>query len=133
MAWLAMVLAAAASAAAQDVDVGTGDWSAIPPVEAAGQYRMGDAQMDRIDRIAADGGCRVEGLARSAVDLRVPFVIRFGTGGAAEQVVLRDLGCPQLERLLGLVVLQLVGAGEYRAPSPGSEGWYRGEISYANR
>ena len=122
-----------AAAGAQNVDVGTGDWSAIPEVQPRGLVRMADAQMDLIESVGASGRCNVPGLGREAVDLMVPFLIRFNSEGSVERIIMRDLSCPELEVALGAAVVHLARANEYRLRSGSPAGWYRSEISFANR
>ncbi len=119
--------------AAQSVDVGTGDWSEIPSVQPRGQVRMADAQMDLIESIAASGRCNVPGLEATAVNIKVPFLIRFDGQGGVDRIVLRDLNCPDLEVTLGAAVVHLARANEYRPRGSQPSGWYRSEISFANR
>jgi len=96
--------------------------------------RMSDQLMDRIEQIAAERVCsNVEGLGPTAVDISVPFMIRYKQDGTVEHIVLKHLGCPALETTLGATVLQMARAGQYRPAELGRDGWYRGEISFANR
>lgn len=120
------------AAVAQPVDVGSGDWSAFPELEKRGELRMTDGSMDIIERIAGTGQCTVPGLSGSSVDINVPFIVRYDREGAIEQIVLRELGCPELEVVLGAAVLEMTRAGEYRRAAS-SDGWHRGEISFANQ
>ena len=129
----ALALSAAPAAAQINVDVGTGDWSAIPQVQPRGTLRMADAQMDAIERIAEQGRCNVPGLTRQAVDISVPFLIRYGANGQVERIVLQDLRCPDLEVALGAAVLHLARADEYRPRGNMVPGWYRSEIGFANQ
>jgi hypothetical protein len=88
--------------------------------------------MDAIERIAEVRRCNVAGLRPEAVDISVPFLIRYGADGAVERIVLQDLDCPELEVALGAAVLHLARADEYR-PRNVVPGWYRSEIGFANR
>ena len=130
---VALAFTATSAAAQTTVDVGTGDWSRIPAVQPRGQLRMADAQMDLIEQIAAQGRCRVAGLSREAVDINVPFLIRYGANGSVERIVLQDLQCPELEVALGAAVLHLARADEYRPRGNTIPGWYRSEIAFANQ
>ncbi len=130
---LALAFCASSAGAQTTVDVGTGDWSAIQEVRPRGFMRMADAQMDLIEQVAAQGRCNVPGLGRQAVDISVPFLIRYGANGAVEQIVLRDLHCPELEVALGAAVLHLARADEYRPRGATVPGWYRSEIGFANQ
>lgn len=125
------LLCSAAAAGAQAVDAGRGDWDRFPAAQDSGRRYLSAAAMDRIEEIARQGACRVPGLRRYPVDLSVPFVLRFNAAGSVERIVVRDLGCPELERLLGGALQEMAAAGEYR-PTRGP-GWYRSSIEFANR
>ncbi len=130
---VAVAMAAAPAAAQTTVDVGTGDWSRIPEVRPRGHMQMADAQMDMIEQVAGQGRCNVPGLGARAVDISVPFLIRYGANGTVERIVLQDLRCPELEVALGAAVLHLARADEYRPRGHTVPGWYRSEIAFANQ
>ena len=130
---MALAFSAVPAAAQTTVDVGTGDWSRIPEVRPRGNLRMADAQMDLIEQIAQQGHCSVPGLSAQAVDISVPFLIRYAANGAIERIVLQDLHCPDLEVALGAAVLHLARADEYRPRGNTLPGWYRSEIAFANQ
>ena len=127
----AVALICSAAAGAQTVDVGTGNWDRFPEARRAGTLYLSNATMDAIEALGREQACRVNGLSRNSVSLNVPFVIRFDAAGRPERIVLRDLGCPALERLLAQSLQGLAGAGEFRPT--GGAGWYRSTIQYANR
>ena len=130
---IAAAISATSAAAQTTVDVGTGDWSRIPEVQPRGQLRMADAQMDAIEQIAEQRRCNVPGLSPQAVDISVPFLIRYGANGSVERIVLQDLRCPELEVALGAAVLHLARADEYRPRGNTIPGWYRSQIAFANQ
>jgi hypothetical protein len=116
-------LLAGSAAVAQPVDVGTGDWENLPEARQTGQNRMGSAVAAAVEAIARKGSCQVPGLGRRRVDISVPFTMKFQSSRRVEQIVLRDVGCPELETLLGRVVQRLAAEGDFLAP--GEPGWYR--------
>jgi hypothetical protein len=128
-----LALAASPAAAQTTVDVGTGDWSRIPQVQPRGHLQMADAQMDLIEQIAQRGRCSVPGLTARGVDISVPFLIHYGANGTVDQIILKDLHCPELEVALGAAVLHLARADEYRPRGNVVPGWYRSEIGFANQ
>ena len=127
----AMIMAS--SAQAQIVQVGQGDWSSVPAIQARGQLRLGDTMLARLHDLGAQQVCNVRGLSRRLVDLTVPFVIRFTPQGEVEQIVVRNTGCPQLESIVAGAVLQMARAGEYRPTGENLERWYRSELSFVSR
>lgn len=127
------LLAASATAGAQSVEVASGNWSNIPVAVARGQMRMTGEMMERMHQLAAQSSCEVRGFTRTNIEMTVPFLIRFTPDGTVERVVVRRLGCPQLESMLGSIVLQLAQAGEYRPTGENEERWYRSELSFVSR
>ena len=127
---LGLFLAAAGTANAQSVEVGEGDWSALPVIERRGLIQMPGIVVDRLHKLARETDCSVRGFKPSAIDLSVPFVISFTAEGAVDRIVLRDMKCPQLETALGNVLLQMALAGEYRRGRGGAARWYRSELSF---
>lgn len=128
---LAIALFCSAAAGAQTVDVGRGDWQRFPEAGRSGRLYLSNGAMDAIEALGRQQACQVPGLGRSAVDINVPFVLRFDASGRVERIVLRDLGCPALEQVLAHSLQGLASAGEFR-PTRGA-GWHRSTIQYANR
>ena len=125
------LLGCAAPAGAQAVEVGRADWDRFPAAQASGRRYLSVETMDAIETLARDGDCRLPGLRPRQVRLDVPFALRFDASGRVERIILNDLGCPDLERLLGQAVQEMALAGEYR-PTRGA-GWYRSSVQFANR
>jgi hypothetical protein len=114
---------AGSAAYAQPVDVGTGDWSTLPEARQRGQIAVGGAVATAIEVMARERKCNVPGMGPRRVDLSVPFTLKFNSPRQVERIVIRDLGCPELETLLGRVVQRLASEGEFIAGS--TPGWYR--------
>jgi hypothetical protein len=115
-------LLAGSAVQAQPVDVGTGDWSKLPEARRTGLSNIGTATADAVEELGRKGTCRVPGLGPRRVDISVPFALKF-RGSRVEQIVLRDVGCPELETLLGRVVQRLAAQEEFVANK--GPGWYR--------
>jgi hypothetical protein len=129
------LLAAAAAlplgaAQAQSVETGTGDWSAMPELQQRNEYFMSDQSMDEIEDVGRRQVCQVPGLSGVGVSLDVPFAVKFDPNGAAQRIVVRDMGCHDLEMVLGRVLAQLTNAGEYRPTGASRNGWYRSTLSF---
>lgn len=130
---LSLFLAASGTAQGQSVEIGTGDWSEVPAIQPRGNMHVTARIMDRLHRIAAESRCTVQGFTRRRIAMTVPFVIRFTPQGAVERIILRDLSCPQLESVLGAVLLQMAHAGAYRPTGENRERWYRSELSFQSQ
>jgi hypothetical protein len=128
-----LMLLGSAGASAQSVEVGTGDWTDLPWVYQEGHFRMTAAMVDRVHEIARQGTCTVPGMTARRLDLTVPVIIQFGAGNSVERLVVKNMGCPQLESIIGGVALQLAQRGDYRPSGENEAGWYRTEISFLSR
>ena len=110
------------------VQTARGDWSQVPRALTRGRDYVNETTIEQIERVARSGACNVPGLHARRLNLAVPFVIKFSARGTLEQVVVRDLDCAPLERIVGRVVMLLAQQGEYRPTGENQEGWYRGEF-----
>jgi len=125
-------LAGSAALAATPISVAGGDWSDIPRIEQAGKLRISDSSIEQMEA-AAIGECKLRGQTERHVDLTIPFLVRFSQAGELQQVVVRRMNCPTIERVAGSALLTMAQGGEYRPTGENLEGWYRGEISFVSR
>ena len=124
----AALLAGSFQASATTVEVATGDWSNIPWAERrAFNIISGDA-VERIHKSFADGSCKLRGQTRDRINLRVPFLMKFAPDGSVERIVVRKLGCPAVESVLGSSLLRQVKSGDYKATGQNDALWYRSEV-----
>ena len=126
----ALLTLAASPAAAQIVESADGTWESLPLIAARGDYNMGPGAIDRIQRLAHDRTCNVPGLGPRRIDLTIPIALQFDSAGALQRIVVRRMGCPQLDSVMGGVALDLARRGEYRPTGENQTGWYRSEISF---
>lgn len=131
MRWIVLGAGAALAAtplAAQQVSVGTGDWSNIPTVISRGHVAATPRVVDDIAAAAVSGSCT--SVARDArhVNLSVPFLIEFSGKGEVQSIIVQKLGCPKVESLVGGTLLQMAKEGEYRPTGANEIGWYRGQF-----
>jgi len=126
-------LMSAAQPAEPSVEVAGGDWSSIPRMAAQGDNYISKFAIERVQEIFSGNSCTIRGQSRNKLDLTVPFLVQFDPGGAPQRIIVRKVGCPQLETLLGGVVLHLVKRGEYRPTGENLAGWYQSDVSFALR
>ena len=131
MKWIAAFATLAAIAtplAAQQVSVGTGDWSNIPPVISRGHVAATPRTVDDIAAAAVNNSCTSIARDLRHVNLSVPFLIEFSGKGEVQSIVVQKLGCPKVESLVGGTLLQMAKEGEYRPTGANEIGWYRGQF-----
>ena len=121
----------AQSALAQSVEVAEGDWSAIPAAGLAdGPAYISEKSMSRIDRLLAEGKCPSVG-NRKYVNMNVPILVQFDGGNQVQKIVVRRIGCPEVEAIVGGIATGRAKQGYYRSTGKNQTGWYRSEISYS--
>lgn len=125
-----LALCLAVPAFAQSVEVADGNWAGIPEVAPVDQnVRMTDQSMKRIERIVQTGDCPAIG-RRDRVRMNAPFLVQFGAGGAAEKIVVKRMGCPEVESIIGGIVAARLKAGFYRPTGINQTGWYQSRLEY---
>jgi hypothetical protein len=126
----AMLLAAAAQPEIR-VDVGKFDLSALPALEQSGPQLPTPAMVARVEQILASGHCKIRGNTSRRFDIDVPFAIRFDSDGRANQVVVSDLGCPELETFTGIIALDLANRGHLSAAAADSKAkWFGSMLNF---
>jgi len=126
-----MLLTALLLASTIPVEVGRFDPAKFPHAKMIDR-RMPEADLvRRVDVIMANKECAFEGQTKESYDIVAPYAVLIGTGGTASRIVVKDLGCPAIETLVGQVVNELVKAGDFRPDPFGGERWYVSEIGFA--
>jgi len=128
----ALLVACAVPAAAQRVEVASGDWSRLPLMKTSVYVSIPGDAVDQIHRLVTSGQCALKGASKKRIDMTVPFLVRFAPNGSLEHVVLRDLGCPKAEGILARVVLNWAKTGTIKGAGTNDQGWYRSEISFSS-
>jgi hypothetical protein len=124
-----LTLCIATPAAAQTVEIGSGEWSKVPRVAPQSGWLPAEFISRRIEQAVATGGCPGFG-HKNRVTLNVPFVVQFDESKQAKRIVVRDVSCPRLESALADLALATVKAGGLRMSDVTRAGWYRSELSY---
>jgi hypothetical protein len=125
----AMLLMGAAPAEIR-VDVGRIDLAGLPAVEPKDTSLPTTGMVDRVERILADGTCRLPGQSASRFDIDVPYAVFLYPDGSASRVVVSDMGCPAIESLTGLLVLQLARQRDFGATGQAKAKWFGSTLNY---
>jgi hypothetical protein len=124
-----MAAALVAPATAQTVQIADGNWSSIPRMIQTDTVELSQATMAKIDTLVAKGKCARIG-RKNKVNLDVPFLLQFKPNGVADQIVVKRIGCPEVEQVLAGVAVAFAKSGKFRPTGENQTGWYRSEISY---
>jgi hypothetical protein len=125
----AMLLAGAAQSDIR-VDVGEVDLSTLPALEQSGPELPTRAMVARVERILASGHCKIRGNTSRRFDIDVPFALLIEPDGKANQVVVTDLGCPELESFAGIIALELANRGHLSGTNAAKAQWYGSTLNF---
>jgi len=129
---LALFLASVPAAAAT-VEVADGNWSYLPQLEKRGNFHLSPEAITTIHAMAMTGECNLPGKNGNELDLTVPFAVHFNPDGSLNRIVMKRLGCPKVEGVLGGVLIDMIQSGEYRATGANQDGWYQSDVSFISR
>jgi len=130
---LALLITAVPAASATRVEVADGNWSFLPPLKQRGNDHINSDALARINEIVLDRQCTLPGQQGRNYDVRLTFAAHFTPQGTLDRLVMSRLNCPEVEGLLGGVLLEMLEAGDYKPTRHNPEGWYRGELSFGGR
>jgi hypothetical protein len=114
---------------AQTVEVGEGDWSDIPRMAKDRDVVLGVGAMERVDKIVAAGKCKVIG-RKGKIKMLIPFIVKFAPDQSVKRLVVKRIGCPEVEQLAASVALYSAKSGHIKPTGENQTGWYSGVISY---
>jgi hypothetical protein len=118
-----------AALSAQTVEVGEGDWSNIPRMAKDRDVVLGVSAMERVDKIVAAGKCKAIG-RKGNIKMLIPFIVEFGPDQSVRRLVVKRIGCPEVEQLAASVALYSAKSGHIKPTGENQTGWYSGVISY---
>jgi hypothetical protein len=128
----AALLLAAAPAMAQTIETGSGDWTNVPQMRQHYGSSVDPYAVAAISELIGRGECVIPGQRRGNLDMHVPFLVEFDARGAINRLVIRPLGCARAEGVLAGALLRMVQQGVFEPAGGRREGWFRGEVGFAN-
>ncbi len=111
------------------VDAGRAEWSSFQRMESRLLLPNPDL-VERIELILANGGCSLAGQRPQRFDFTVNYAVRFDRRNQAERVFVEDIGCEQIELLVGDVVNSMLRDGYFDLPRGRAERWYTNSINF---
>jgi hypothetical protein len=126
-----MLLLTLAAATAPTIEVGKFDPAEFPDAILV-ERRMPHAELTtRVERLLRNRECSFDGQNKAVFDITVPYAVKLDPAGNATRVVVADIGCPQLERLVGEVAISQVDEGVLRRNRQNYERWYVSAINFS--
>jgi len=126
----APILLALTAATAPQVEVASGDWSALPTLQFVGYGHVSSAVMSQLYSISRTHQCRLPGQAGNHIDFSISFAAQFDPHGRLQRLLLPQLNCPAAESWLGATLLQSLEKGDYRPTGENQTGWYQGQFGF---
>ena len=110
--------------------VGRFDPADFPNAEKV-ERRMPHADLNnRVEGILESGRCTLPGQTKTRYDIVVPYAVRLDAGGKPVKVVVKDIGCASIERLVGEIGSELANAGDFKIAHQSGERWYVSEAYF---
>lgn len=126
---LAFVMALASTTYAP-IHVGRFDPADYPNAHKV-ERRMPHADLNnRIERILAAHECKLDGQTKTRFNIVVPYAVLMEPSGQPKKVVVKDIGCAQIERLVGEIGSELANAGDFRVAHNDGAEWYVSEAYF---
>lgn len=94
------------------------------------ERRMPQADLtNRVEQILANE-CKLDGQTKIRFDIVVPYAIRLNPDGEPTKVVVKEIGCAQIERLVGEIALELAKARDFKIAHGAGDRWYVSEAYF---
>lgn len=93
--------------------------------------RMPHADLNhRIEKILSEKRCTIEGQTKTRYDIVIPYAVLMDLSGKPEKVVVKDIGCEPIERLVGEIGSELANAGDFKMAHSTGKRWYVSEAYF---
>jgi hypothetical protein len=112
------------------VDVGKFDNKDFPDLITLERRMPHQTMVNRVEQILAKRQCDLQGQSQQRFDISVPYVISMEPGGTAKRIVVKDIGCAPLEKLVGQIVAAQAARGDFPVKHEAGERWYGSEIAF---
>jgi hypothetical protein len=119
-----------ASAATIPIHVGRFNPADFPNAEMVARQMPHGALNIRAENILRSRQCSINGQNKDQYDIVVPYAVQLQPTGAAIKVVVKEIGCIPIERLVGEVAAELSKHGDFKPKHQIGEKWYVGEIYF---
>jgi hypothetical protein len=126
---VSMLLVAVASV---PIEVGQFNPQAFPDAKKVERRIPQEELTARVDRILRRGECTIPGATKGEYSITVPYAVRIAPSGQVSKIVVKEMGCPQIELLTGQLARELAKAGDFKPTSNAAEQWYVSEAYYAH-
>ena len=120
----------ASPAAAQTVDVGRANWSAMPSLNVTDADLPMDVLVTAVEDILKTKQCKLEGQSYQQFDITVPYAVLLEPDGTTSRVVVGEVNCAPIETLVGRIALERSNLGHYQPTGLSRARWHADKISF---
>lgn len=126
----ASLLLLASTTAYAPIFVGRFDPADFPNAQKI-ERRMPHADLNsRVERILGQGQCKLAGQTKTRFDIVVPYAVLMESSGKPIKVVVKDISCNPIERLVGEIGSELASAGDFKSSHQSGNRWYVSEAYF---
>jgi hypothetical protein len=79
---------------------------------------------NRVEKILGSGRCAIEGQTKLRYDIVVPYAVLLNASGEPQKVVVKEIGCAPIERLVGEIGSELATAKDFKLVHSKGDRWY---------
>jgi hypothetical protein len=127
---IAVMLLSSAPAAGIKVDVGRVNLSTLPQLQRSQRSLPTARMVSEVEDMLRAGDCNIPGQRSTRFDIDVPYAVLVEPDGSASRVVVGELGCPELESYVGLVILELARLGDFAGTGQKKAKWYGSKLNF---
>ncbi|MBV8686110.1 MAG: hypothetical protein JOZ90_02865 [Alphaproteobacteria bacterium] len=131
---IAILLAAVAlavPAGAQTVETGRGEFSKFPQLRKKNIPYDYNRLIAWTSDILAKGECKLKGQRPNKFDIDVPYAALVEPDGTVRRIIIQEIGCPQLETMVGSTILDMVKRGDVKPTGQDQAYWYGDRFAFA--
>lgn len=127
---LLSLLLAASSPTYVPIFVGRFDPADFPNAQKV-ERRLPHAEMNhRVEQMLANE-CKLPGQTKTKFNITIPYAVLLDNSGQAKKVVVKDISCPSMEKLVGQIGSQLATHGDFKVAHSEGERWYVSDVYFS--
>jgi hypothetical protein len=112
------------------IDVGTANWASFPPLKAKPRELNNSNSVKAVERMFASGQCKIPGQTMWKFDITIPFAVMVEPDGKVSRVLVSDMGCAPLERMVGELAYVRSMLGDFQPTGEAKGRWYSSSVNF---
>ncbi|MBX3563966.1 MAG: hypothetical protein KF730_05235 [Sphingomonas sp.] len=111
------------------IDVGKAPWGKFPRLASRVDHTDYAALSLLVEDTLSTRKCRFPGQQARHFDITVPYAVKIEADGSFSRILVSDIGCRQIEQLVGYTVFMRSRNGEFAPVNDNQARWYSGELN----